>query len=535
MKRLWMLLVLLVLLTACSAAAAEVKITCTPENPRVGDYVDVTVVPDRDGYQEITWELLYDGEKSITYKPVNNSKETKLRLNASFRPRKECTCTLRVTAVYSRKDKEISEITIPVSGFAPGQEGPEVIYSQKDGWWYKKWYSKANGRDLQKSACAIFTLSHALQRMGYTDESVLPEALGKTYSYFYRPGEGTNNSGLIAKAAEVYDFTTQKDLMRSVKEITASLKQGDLLTFSIVDGHIALGDALSEDGTKVHIVDSAPGATFERIRKKGSIFFRNADGTFTQTDNPDEIPGSRWFFETHEYGGMEYWMSIDYCALRGMRMIRKPWLKADPGTGAVGVTVEYAGAMMSKVIRGEESWRVPTRDLILTGSEPHAPKVAIVTAKKGTALKDGAGKTLPGHKGIRPNALVLVLEAGEDSVYAWWDNTFGYLTPADITLLDAEPEGFATGVIAMNGNTSGTRTVAVHRNPKANSDKLDSWKTGTPVCVAEKKGDFYLLEAKGFRGWVHAKYVILDQPEGTEASKNTEGGPDNGQEINKGE
>ena len=535
MKRLWMLLVLLVLLTACSAAAAEVKITCTPENPRVGDYVDVTVVPDRDGYQEITWELLYDGEKSITYKPVNNSKETKLRLNASFRPRKECTCTLRITAVYSRKDKEISEITIPVSGFAPGQEGPEVIYSQKDGWWYKKWYSKANGRDLQKSACAIFTLSHALQRMGYTDESVLPEALGKTYSYFYRPGEGTNNSGLIAKAAEVYDFTTQKDLMRSVKEITASLKQGDLLTFSIVDGHIALGDALSEDGTKVHIVDSAPGATFERIRKKGSIFFRNADGTFTQTDNPDEIPGSRWFFETHEYGGMEYWMSIDYCALRGMRMIRKPWLKADPGTGAVGVTVEYAGAMMSKVIRGEESWRVPTRDLILTGSEPHAPKVAIVTAKKGTTLKDGAGKTIPGHKGIRPNTLVLVLEAGEDSVYAWWDNTFGYLTPADITLLDAEPEGFATGVIAMNGNTSGTRTVAVHRNPKANSDKLDSWKTGTPVCVAEKKGDFYLLEAKGFRGWVHAKYVILDQPEGTEASKNTEGGPDNGQEINKGE
>jgi len=535
MKRLWMLLVFLAFLAACSAAVAEVKVTFVPENPRVGDYVDVTVSPDRDGYQEIAWELLYDGEKSITYRPVNNGKETKTRLNASFRPRKECICTLRVTVTYSRKDKETAEITIPVSGFAPAQEGPDVIYSQKDGWWYKKWYSKANGRDLQKSACAIFTLSHALQRMGFTDESVQPEVLGKTYSYFYRPGEGTNNSGLIAKAAEVYDFVTQQDLMRSVKEITFSLKQGDLLTFSIVDGHIALGDALSEDGTKVHIVDSAPGATFDRIRTKGNIFYRNADGTFTQTDNPDEIPGSRWFFETHEYGGMEYWMSIDYCALRGMRMIRKPWLKADPGTGAVGVTVEYAGAMMSKVVRGEESWRVPTRELILTGSEPHAPKVAIVTAKKGTTLKDGVGKVISGHKAIRQNALVLVLEAGEDACYAWWDNTFGYLTLADITLLDAEPEGFATGVIAMNGSTSGTRTVAVHRNPKANSDKLESWKTGTPVCVVEKKGDFYLLEAKGFRGWVHEKYVILDQPASAEASENKEGGPDNGQEINKGE
>ena len=534
MKRLWMLLVFLVLLAACSAAAAEVKITYTPENPRVGDYVDVTVAPDRENYQEIAWELLYDEEKSITYRPVNNSKETKLRTTASFRPRKECTCTLRITVSYGKKDKETAEVTIPVSGFAPAQEGPDVIYSQKDGWWYKKWYSKSNGRDLQKSACAIFTLSHALQRMGITDESVQPEVLGKTYSYFYRPGEGTNNSGLIAKAAEVYDFVTQQDLQHSVKEITASLKQGDLLTFSIVDGHIALGDALSEDGTKVHIVDSAPGATFDRIRTKGNIFYRNADGTFTQTDNPDEIPGSRWFFETHEYGGMEYWMSIDYCALRGMRMIRKPWLKADPGTGAVGVSVEYVGAMMSKVTRGEESWRVPTRELILTSGEPHAPKIAVVTAKKGTTLKDGTGKVIPKRKAIRTNALVLVLEAGEDAYYAWWDNTFGYLTPADVTLLDAEPEGFQTGLIAMNGSTSGTRTVAVHRNPKANSDKLESWKTGTPVCVVEKQGDFYLLEAKGFRGWVHEKYVILDQAESAEASKNMEGGPDDGQEINKG-
>ena len=534
MKRLLTLLVFCLVLAACSFALAEVKITCTPENPRVGDYVDVTVVPDRENYQEIAWELLYDEEKSITYKPVNNGKDTKLHLTASFRPRKECTCTLRVTVAYGKKDKETAEITVPVSGFAPEQEGPDVVYSQKDGWWYKKWYSKANGRDLQKSACAIFTLSHALQRMGFTDDSVKPEALGKTYSYFYRPGEGTNNSGLIAKAAEVYDFVTQADLMRSVKEITTSLRQGDLLTFSIVDGHIALGDGLSEDGTKVHIVDSAPGATFERIRTEGHIFFRNEDGTFTQAEKPEDLPGIRWFFETHEYGGMEYWMDIEYCALRGMRMIRQHWLKADPGTGAVGVSLEYVGAMMSKVTRGEESWRIPTRDLILTGREPHAPKVAMVTAKKGTTLKDGTGKVLAKRRAIRVNALVLVLDVQEDLYYAWWDNTFGYLTPADVKLLDAEAGDFPTGVIAMNGSTSGTRTVAVHRNPKANSDTLETWKTGTPVCVVEKNGDFYLLEAKGFRGWVHQKYVVLDQAENAEQAENTEGSQDNGQKINEG-
>ncbi len=528
MKRLTALFCFLLLAFACSAALGEVRVSVTPENPRVGDYVDVTVVPDRENYQEITYELLYDGEKSITYKPVNNGKDTKTHLTASFRPRQECTCTLRVTVTYGRKDKETAEITVPVSGFAPEQEGPEVVYSQKDGWWYKKWYSKANGRDLQKSACAIFTLSHALQRMGYTGDSVKPEALGKAYSYFYRVGEGTSNSGLITKAAEDYDFVTQQDLIHSVKELAASLRRGDLFSFSIVDGHIALGDGLSEDGTKVHIVDSAPGATFERIRAKGSIFFRNEDGSFTQADSPEDLPGMRWFFETHEYGGMEYWMDIDYCALHGMRLIRKHWLKADSGAGLTGVTVEYAGAMMATVRRGEETWRTAARDLVLTGGEPHAPKIALVTAKKGTTLKDGMGKALPKKKAIRQNAMVLVLDAQEDLYYVWWDNSFGYLTPADVKLLDPVEGDFATGVIAVNGSTSGTRTVAVHRNPKARSDTIDTWKTGTPVAVVEKSGDFYLLEGKGTRGWVHQKYLILDRQE------NTEGSQEDGQKIDEG-
>ena len=138
MKRLWMLLVFLVLLAACSAASAEVKITYTPEHPRVGDYVDVTVAPDRENYQEIAWELLYDEEKSITYRPVNNSKETKLRTTASFRPRKEGTYTLTVTLVYGKKDEETAEVRIPVSGTAEIQEGSDVLYSQKDGWWHDK-------------------------------------------------------------------------------------------------------------------------------------------------------------------------------------------------------------------------------------------------------------------------------------------------------------------------------------------------------------------------------------------------------------
>ena len=33
---------------------------------------------------------------------------------------------------------------------------------------------------------------------------------------------------------------------------------------------------------------------------------------------------------------------------------------------------------------------------------------------------------------------------------------------------------------------------------------------GTPVAVAETSGEFVLVEGKGYRGWVHQKYLTLD-------------------------
>ena len=46
LKPLFILTLLLILLTTASALA-DPSLTFTPENPRVGDYVDVTVAPGR--------------------------------------------------------------------------------------------------------------------------------------------------------------------------------------------------------------------------------------------------------------------------------------------------------------------------------------------------------------------------------------------------------------------------------------------------------------------------------------------------------
>ena len=55
------------------------------------------------------------------------------------------------------------------------------------------------------------------------------------------------------------------------------------------------------------------------------------------------------------------------------------------------------------------------------------------------------------------------------------------------------------------------------------------WETGTPVAVVEKQNGYWLLEGKGQRGWVREKYIIPDQ------ENTSEGGEENGQEINEGE
>ena len=119
MKRIAAILVFLLMLAVLSAAAGEVSVTFSPEQPRVGDYVDVTVTPEREGFKSITWSMTVDGEKSIAYKNPDKKKGADQHLAASFRPRKEGSYILKVTVSYGAKDKETAEVTIPVSGSAP--------------------------------------------------------------------------------------------------------------------------------------------------------------------------------------------------------------------------------------------------------------------------------------------------------------------------------------------------------------------------------------------------------------------------------
>ena len=518
-KTLLCLAVLLAALFCASAALAEAKIAFTPETPKVGEYVDITVTPDREGVAEVRYELSTPEGVVCKY----DSKKTKpsAHLTASFRPREEAEYTLTVTLVYGKKDTEPVSVTIPVSGTAEAEDTSDIVYSQKDGWWHKTVYCKKPYETLERGGCAIFSLSHILHRLGYTGEEVQPASLATANSRFYIEGRGTDNGGLINKAAGQYGFITQEDLVLSEKEAAWALRHGDLFTFGIVLGHIAMIDGISEDGTLVHVVDSAPGATFERkndkrYRTNGHIYFQKEDGSFEEAKTADELPGIRWFFETDDYGGMSYWMDLHYCLTynkhAGLRLIRKPWLKSGDATVS---SLEYTGTMASKVKTGsEEAVRVSTADLSWTTDGADGPRIAVVTNKKGTNLVDGNSKTLERYaKKLSPGTMLMVLGVDDSLCYVFWKDTFCYVSRKDVDLLPVSPSGFATGLLTMGGKASGTAKVVLRATPKAKGAKVAELTVGTPVAIAETGAEWTLVEGKGYRGWVQNKYMTPDKEE----------------------
>ena len=511
-QALFCLIVLLCALAAVASAGAEAGISFSPENPRVGDYVDITVLPGREGALGVRYELITPAGT------VCQNKEESSHFTSCFRPREEAVYTLTAVIVYGKKDTETVSVSIPVSGSAPVQEGADITYSQKDGWWHRVMYrTKKPIETLEKGGCAIFSLSHILQRLGHSGGEIMPDALAAKYSRFYIPGRGTDNPGLINQASGEYGFVTQDDLIETVTGIVTSLRHGDLLTFSVVLGHIAMADGISEDGTKVHVVDSAPGATYERknrFKTKGHIFHQLEDGTFEEAESADQLPGIRWFFETGEYGGMSYWMDIEYCAYRGMRMIRRPWLHAETEAGTQSAVPEYAGALVTRVTLDGVGVRVPTRDLRWATDGAEAPQIAVVTNKKGANLLDGDGKTLERYsKKLNPGAMMMVLGVEGDLCYVFWKDTFCYIARSNVDLLPVQEGSFATGVVSAGGKTSGTVKVTVRNSPKKNGARITEWTIGTPVAVVEAGQDYSLVEGKGYRGWIPNKNLTLDTGE----------------------
>lgn len=190
------------------------------------------------------------------------------------------------------------------------------MYSQSSGAWKEAKYGSST---LEHSGCAIFALSHGLELLGYEGESITPQALAKKYAFCLRDG-GTINSTLIGNAGEDFGFKTRFDLYKELPTIRDRLERGAVFSFAVVMGHIALVAEQSEDGSMMRIIDSAPSATWERI-KNAQLYKQEPDGSFTPITGPEQLEGIRYYPENDAFGAATYWLESSYVAKRGVRLL----------------------------------------------------------------------------------------------------------------------------------------------------------------------------------------------------------------------
>ena len=200
---------------------------------------------------------------------------------------------------------------------------------------------------------------------------------------------------MITQAGLHFGFETVHLPVKDADEILSFLRRGDLFCFGPVARHVVLADAADAESRKVRVIDSDPGATFSRLGGTPA-WIPDEDGTWRKIRSAEEIPGIRWFFENNRFGGAEYWLDLDFCALRGMRLIRRPWLTLKEEGGETFVTPEAFGTAESTV------------------------------TVNGDAVRNR--KPLPSGSA----ACALWVEA--DRVYVWWRGTYGYLRREDVEL-----------------------------------------------------------------------------------------------------
>lgn len=282
--------------------------TISAQELALGDVLDITM--QYDAGAQCVYTLYRDGESILRDWPsAYDAFSYRAKASGEYRLAADVTDAQGNTLRCERKFTILPEAA---------QGDDTILYSQKDGWWLDKKYGRSN---LDQSGCAIFTLSAALRLLGFGDEATDAQLLAQTYP-MYLTESGTVTENLLAAAARDFGFIAGKEKLKKEDEIAQRLSEGAVFSFSVASGHIALAAGLSEDGTKVKIIDSAPGATFERI-EGARMYVPDEQGGFSAAETLWDIPGAKYYFETNDFGGLEYYLDLEYVAKRGVRMIAR--------------------------------------------------------------------------------------------------------------------------------------------------------------------------------------------------------------------
>lgn len=200
-----------------------------------------------------------------------------------------------------------------------------TIYSQDIAWEGIDY----SGGTLQGYGCGLFSVNHAMQWIGI-DPIPSPAAMAETDR---KRGFYSNEASYFARSAGIYGYSAE-DLWNSCYDIEpfrTRLKEvfnrGGAVTLHVsganrwsvnghINGHYFLGVGISNDGNKVHVVDSSAGTTLGVVRDSGHNAYYHDGNAFIPLNKEwgvDETIRAVSFGRQSEYAsGCEYWVDIGF-------------------------------------------------------------------------------------------------------------------------------------------------------------------------------------------------------------------------------
>ena len=134
--------------------------------------------------------------------------------------------------------------------------------------------------------------------------------------------------------------------------------------------------------------------------------------------------------------------------------------------------------------------------------------LAVVKGKKAVKLKNEAGKRLAN---VAACQVVPVLKTEEDKVMVMVGEQRGFLKLSDVELAEPLEDEIQTALISVKGSTSGRASVKLRYGPSEKEKVMANWKTGTQVTLIRQEGEFWQIEGKGLRLWVHQDYLRIQK------------------------
>ena len=135
-----------------------------------------------------------------------------------------------------------------------------------------------------------------------------------------------------------------------------------------------------------------------------------------------------------------------------------------------------------------------------------APRTGEATIRE---TEGGSAKVI--EKGKSGRVVAILEYDGGNFTKILYDGIEGYIRTDCLLFHDGQQAPLGSGILHINGNKDGSKTVTVRADRSTSKAKIDAWSTGTSVIVHEEKNGWYTVEKDGWVGYVQSQYLTLIQ------------------------